>query len=171
MDLDTSSEHASASSSLILGFLEAIEDPLIISPPFSTSFSSLFSRIPSWGNHRVSNCNPVVGEAAALSPISWLKLRCAARSPKRGGTNRKRKRRRCCIELHLRPPGKEVQIRQTTAAEVQALRESRRLESINESASAMTASLAASRIFFYRRFFFFFATAPNARIFTEVRFS
>lgn len=75
---------------------EQLEIPSLYAPSFSLSFSFLFPRIPSWGDHRVPNCNPVVGEAAALSPISWM-LRCA-RSPKRGGTSRKRKRRRCCIE-------------------------------------------------------------------------
>lgn len=121
--------------------------------------------IPSWGDHRVPNCNPVVGEAAALSSISWLKMLCRARSPKRGGTNRKRKRRRCCIESRLRPPGKEVQIRQTTAAEVQVLRESRRLESANKSRECDDGLFGDVSYFFIA----ILATDWKGRIFIEAK--
>jgi len=59
---------SSTSSSLIL---RVLRDPLVmLSSSFSLLFPFLFPRIPSWRDHRVPNCNSVVGEAAALSPIS-----------------------------------------------------------------------------------------------------
>lgn len=53
------------------------------------------------------NCNPVVGEAAALSPISWSKLvpSRAAVALKEVGRSRKRKRRRSPRRAAFTPAG------------------------------------------------------------------
>jgi len=103
--------HTSASSSLI--------------PRQFSSDGSSFSRYPRLFSHRfpsplpmysqrdqrVPNCNPVVSQATALSPISQLEVeavlsRARVRSPKRGGTRRKRKRKGLCnIEPRLAPAG------------------------------------------------------------------
>jgi len=70
----------------------------------------------------VPNCNPVVGKAAALSPISRSELvpsRAAVAQKRWDGAGRGSAEDRSVVP-RLRPPGKEVQIRQTIAAEVQA---------------------------------------------------